>query len=278
MGIEGWKYYNYAAIPTTAPHIVPDLTTVKNRHIFKRGVHGGRTALLVRWTEKWDCEEKTEWWYVIKDTPFDISKLKAKRRYEINKGIRNFDVKTIDPNTLTEEVYRVTKEAYSEWPEKYRPNVSKEGIKRSIDSWSSSTVFGGFERESVKLMSYAVLTEYDSYIEFSILRAVPGAERLGINAAMVAGILNHYSEQLANGIYINDGSRSIRHETAFQDYLEKYFGFRKVYCKLRIAYKGIMGFAVKLLYPFRNKIKNDSSIGSKISAILRMEEIRRKCT
>ena len=277
MGIEGWKYYNHAAIPTTAPHIVPDLTTVKNRHIFKHGVHGG-APLLVRWTEEWDCEEKTEWWYVIKDTPFDISKLKAKRRYEINKGIKNFDVKTIDPTTLSEEVYRVTKEAYSEWPEKYRPNVSKEGIKRSIDSWSSSTVFGGFERESVKLMSYAVLTEYDSYIEFSILRAVPGAERLGINAAMVAGILNHYSEQLANGIYINDGSRSIRHETAFQDYLEKYFGFRKVYCKLRIAYKGMMGLAVKLLYPFRDRINKDTGIGSKISAILRMEEIRRKCT
>ena len=25
MRIEGWKYYNHAAIPTTAPHEMPDL-------------------------------------------------------------------------------------------------------------------------------------------------------------------------------------------------------------------------------------------------------------
>ena len=126
-------------------------------------------------------------------------------------------------------------------------------------------------------MSYAVLTEYDTYIEFSILRAVPDAERLGINAAMVAGILENYKKELENGIYINDGSRAIRHETAFQDYLEKFFEFRKAYCKLDIAYKRKIALIVKLLYPFRDKISNESGIGSKISAILKMEEIRRNC-
>lgn len=276
MGIEGWKYYNHAAIPTTAPHIVPDLISVKNRHIFKRGVHGG-TAFLARWTEEWDCEDKTEWWYVIKDTPFDISKLKAKRRYEINKGIKNFEVKTINPNSFADDIYRVTVEAYSGWSEKYRPSVTEEGIQKSIKSWHDSTVFGGFDRATGKLMAYAVLSEYDSYIEFSILRTVPDAEKLGINAAMVAGILEKYRMQLEKGIYINDGTRAIRHETAFQDYLEKYFEFRKAYCKLEIAYNTIIGITVKILYPFRDKIGNKSSIGSKITAILKMEEIRRNC-
>lgn len=46
---------------------------------------------------------------------------------------------------------------------------------------------------------------------------------------MVARILEDNNDRLNKGFYINDGARSIRHETAFQDYLEKYFGFRKAY-------------------------------------------------
>jgi len=274
--IEGWKYYNNAVIPSCAPHMIPNLAVVKNKEVFRSKQFQGR-VLLARWTSDWDCERQTEWWYIIKDSPFDISKLKAKRRYEINKGIKNFDVRIVDASALKDDFYRVTIEAYSGWPEKYRPNVSKESIQELIVSWSKSIIFGGFDRESGELMAYAVLTDFGTYIEFSILRAVPNAEKLGINAAMVAGILEHFKEKLEHGIYINDGSRSIRHETAFQDYLEKYFEFRKAYCKLEIAYKGIVGMAVKCLYPFKDRITGDSSIGSKVLAILKMEEIRRSC-
>lgn len=274
--ISDWKYYNHAVIPACAPHEIPDLDVVNNNEVFRSNAFE-RKVFLARWSTEWDTCNKTEWWYLIKDTPFDISKLKSKRRYEINKGMKNFDVKIINSKTFCDEVYRVTVEAYKGWPEKYRPTVNKNDINKLIEFWKVSTVFGGFEKASGKLMAYAVLTEYENYIEFSILRAVPEAEKLGINAAMVAGILNNYSEKLNKGIYINDGARAIMHETAFQDYLEKYFGFRKAYCKLNIAYRGIVGIIVKCLYPFRNMISSKSSIGTKIKAVLKMEEIRRKC-
>ena len=91
----------------------------------------------------------------------------------------------------------------------------------------------------------------------------------------MAGILEHYKMRFDGKFYINDGSRSIRHETAFQDYLEKYFGFRKAYCHLNVKYRKGFGVIVRILYPFRKYIKPDSGIGSKVSAILRMEEICR---
>lgn len=40
---------------------------------------------------------------------------------------------------------------------------------------------------------------------------------------MVAAILEDNNHKLSTNYYINDGARSIRHETAFQDYLEKIF-------------------------------------------------------
>lgn len=270
--IEGWKYYNHAMIPTTAPHEMPDLKPVDDGSIWKIGCG---ITFLVRWSSDWDCGYETEWWYCIKDTPFDISALKSKRRYEINKGNKNFSVKKINPKKYENDLYRITLLAYSGWPEKYRPKVEKASFHECIDAWSESDVFAGFSIETGEMAGFALLIDYESYVEFSVLRVNPDAEKLAINAAMVAGVLDYYKDRFDGKFYINDGSRAIRHETAFQDYLEKYFDFRKAYCRLNVKYKKGFGCVVKILYPFRKHISADSKIGSKICGILMMEEIRR---
>ena len=45
MRIEGWKYYNHAAIPTTAPHEMPDLRAVEKGDVWKIG--GGYSLSLI---------------------------------------------------------------------------------------------------------------------------------------------------------------------------------------------------------------------------------------
>lgn len=268
-----WKYYNHAAVPTTAPHEEVDLTPINDGSIWKMN---GK-PLLARWTSEFDCGYVTNWWYVIKDTAFDISALKAKRRYEINKGKKNYRVKRINPQDFSEELFFVTVAAYSQWPEKYRPHTEKESFIKSVANWERYVVLAGFEVESEQLCGYALLQEHECHVDFVSLRVTPESEKKGINAAMVAGVLDEYSSRLGSNYYICDGARSIRHETAFQDYLEKYFEFRKAYCKLNIRYRFPIGIVVKLLYPFRNKINNNSGVGSQIIGVLRMEEICRSC-
>lgn len=246
MNIEGWKYYNYAAIPTCAPDENPDLTPIKKGTIWRLG---GAKTLFARWTSDWDCGYETEWWYVIKDTPFDPSTLKSKRRYEITKGNRYFDVRKINPGEYFEDICRVTIAAYSGWPKKYRPHIDERRMLKFVDDWSQWSVFGAFSKDDGLLQSYAVMEDYYSYASFSVLRTNPKMEKLAVNAAMIDGILDFYNERLKNEFYICDGSRVIRHETAFQDYLEKYFSFRKAYCKLNVIYKRGIGIAVKILYP-----------------------------
>ena len=124
MKIDGWKYYNHAAIPTTAPHTKVNLEPIENNTIWKK-LDGGGYCLLARWSSDWDCGYETEWWYCIKDSPFDLTSLKAKRRYEINKGKKNFRIEKIDPMNYINDLYMVTVLAYSAWPEKYRPVVKK---------------------------------------------------------------------------------------------------------------------------------------------------------
>lgn len=136
MEIQGWKYYNHAAIPTTAPHEKPNIPSILDRSIWK--VRGG-DPLLARWITDFDCEHETNWWYVIKDTPFEIDELKAKRRYEINKGRKNFTVQEIVPCDYPDELYQITVAAYSQWPEKYRPHIAedsfKSGLINGIPTW-----------------------------------------------------------------------------------------------------------------------------------------------
>lgn len=137
--IEGWKYYNHAAVPTCAPHEQPDIKPLEKGLVWSK-VQGA--PLLERWTTDWDCDHETNWWYVIKDTPFDIVSLKSKRKYEINKGNKNFDVRVIDPQSFKDELFRVTVAAYSGWSEKYRPSVTKESIADAVQQWQEYLVFG----------------------------------------------------------------------------------------------------------------------------------------
>jgi len=277
MQIEGWKYYNHAVIPTTAPHVNPNMAPIEDRSIWKIG---GGTPLLARWTTEFDCGYETNWWYVIKDTPFDISALKAKRRYEINKGNKNFNVKEINPKEWVEDIYAVAVAAYATYPESYRPNVSHDQFVSDVLGWDFYKVYGAFSVEDNSLCGYACLNKRNlegNYINFTLMKAIPDKERLGLNAAMVNKILEDHKDFLNNGGYICDGARSIQHETAFQDYLEKYFGFRKAYCRLNIVYNPKYSFIIKIAYKFRKLLRKLEfiSVIRMANALLRMEEINR---
>lgn len=266
----GWKYYNYALIPTTSPIEPVKISELSEKDIWKKNPK----ALLARWTTEYDCEYETNWWYVIKDTPFELSELKAKRRYEITKGARNFDVRIIEPEKYAEEIFSITKAACDAWPAKYRPSIKREEFIKSVMTWQDYEVYGAFSKNSGILCAYGMLLRYEKWIDFCVLRANPICEKLAINAAMVFGILENNREFLRNGGCICDGARSINHETAFQDYLEKYFGFRKAYCKLHIQFRPMVKLAADILYLFKNRLEKHDNIGiiHKINGVLKMKE------
>lgn len=280
MQIEGWRYYNYAAVPTVAPHEPVNGTPLGDGSIWNLTSVRGSKPMMAQWITDFDCPEETNWWYVIKDEPFDLSAIKAKRRYEINKGIKNFEVRRVDPVEYAEQICDVTIAAYQSYPAKYRPNVDREKHIKEICGWAKEHVslYCAFDRESGKLSGYARLEQKGRYMEFCVLRVVPDCERQGINAAIVNGFLTELNAFLSEGGYISDGTRNIRHETAFQDYLEKYFGFRKAYCKLHIRYKGVFNLAIKFLYPFRKlllKLDHISKVHL-LNSLLKMEEFTAK--
>jgi hypothetical protein len=276
-----WKYYNHALINDFAPNeeiSQSDLDLLKDRKFWKSKNWDGATPLFARYTTNFDCGFETEFWYVIKDTSFDISSLNAKRRYNITKGKQFFECKIIDPSEFTEQIYNVAVAAFSAYPKKYRPNVDHDSFIKDVLNWHLKfTVIGGFFKETNELCGYAVISSHGSWLSFDILKTNPSFEKYNINAAIVYQILTEFNSELAEGKYLCNGTRSINHETKFNDYLERLFEFRKAYCKLNIVYNPKYKCLIKCLYVFRKLLKKFDNIGivHNLNSVLKMEEIVR---
>ena len=164
MSVDEWHYYNHAAIPSTPPHEDPDIQPVKSGEIWKMS----GTPLLARWTTEFDCGYETNWWYCIKDTPFDLSSIKSNYRYKINKEIKNFDVRVIEPKKYIQELYEVFKEAFASWPAKYRPQFTysdAEALSQKLSVDSEMICYGAFYRETGELCGIMQAPTYETHVE-----------------------------------------------------------------------------------------------------------------
>ena len=76
--------------------------------------------------------------------------------------------------------------------------------------------------------------------------------------------------------YVNDGARSISHDTNIQSFLIQKFRFRKAYCRLHIVYSKRVKLLISLIYPFRLLIRCFRiGVFLKLNILIKQEEIRR---
>lgn len=78
--------------------------------------------LFALYPTDFDCDNETKWWYTIKDNTYDLNSINSKRRYEIRKGLKNFDVQQIDPLEYITEITYVERLSFEAYPIQYRPS------------------------------------------------------------------------------------------------------------------------------------------------------------
>lgn len=137
-------------------------------------------------------------------------------------------------------------------------------------------MFGGAFDNEGELSAFQIIDDYNSYFSLGQGKSNPNKQKYQVNAALIASYLNYYAEDIKKGKYISNGTRNIIHETNFNEDLCKKYGFRKAYCKLNIKYRFPIGIFVRILFPLRKKINNETKIGNLILSVLKMEEICRK--
>lgn len=252
-----WQYYQHCyirkdyEIPLDSE---PSFLQIEKEY---KSIHGDekKRAFFARYITEFDVNEPTEWWFTVKDSEYDLSKLQSKKRYEITKAHKFCIAKKIKGCDYEKELFDCCVKAFDAYPEKYQPrSFDYEAFKKSIKSWDENQnihIYAAFFVETNLLVGFLLVEQKNRFVKLVMQKTDPAYEKYNSNAALVDCMCNDWNEKIKAGeVVITNGSRSIKHQTNFNAYLEKYFGFRKAYARLKIVYRFPFGVIVFLLKPF----------------------------
>ncbi|MCL1850091.1 MAG: hypothetical protein FWF70_01595 [Bacteroidetes bacterium] len=269
-----WRYYNHALLPNCAPNEDAEIEQLKDKTIWK--AFTPNRPLLACWTSHFDCGYETGWWYCILDKPFDITSISSNRRSKIKQTAGNFDVSIIDVKEYAEQMFDIHKSAYKTYNKTGTFNTDKNRFCEEVKQWEN-IVFGAFDKDSNRLAAYYRVKINATHIDLMTLKSDPDFEKRGVNLAIMYFVYNYFRKDIEQGKYLCGGSRNIYHQTNFQEFREKNFGFRKAYTHLHIQYAPFVAPLIKLLYPFRRIIHRlPFTIANQINGVLLMEKIRKR--
>jgi hypothetical protein len=264
-----WKYYHGALLPQSAPHIKIELKKEEEQKLLKLS-----KAYFLRYVSNWDKEEESQFWYVIKDNFGGLEELSANSRSKVRRGLNHCIVKKVTQEVIANEGYKVYKHALKNYNTYIEPADKKTFIKtilasRMCDFWAV------YKKDEDRMIAYSQNAIEENSVNYSTIKFHPEYLKLYPSYALFFTMNQYYLEE-KNFLYVNDGAKSISHNTNIQTFLIDKFKFRKAYCKLHIVYRWDIGLAVKVLYLFKSFMPQiNSKIFNKVSVLLKQEEIRR---
>jgi hypothetical protein len=240
-----WRKYNGAILPESPPHLLVETENLE-KEIKKNRV------FFARWASDFDCEKETKFWHIICDCKIELSDYSRNTRSKINRGLKHSEVRIIDINTVIHSGYEVYISAFNNY-KTYLKLKTKEEFIRQIEDTQSGWEFWGVFFEGV-LIAYSKNKIVDNYCEYASLKFNPKYLRYYSSYALLYSMNNYYMTE-KNFSYVDNGARSISHNTNIQDFLIQKFKFRKAYCKLHILYTKNVKIIISVLYPFRFFLK-----------------------
>lgn len=266
-----WVEYQSSLIPQIPPHkmIPPPPEEIK------RMVRDTNT-FFARWVDNWDCEEKSLFWAVIKDQFDGMEELSSNTRSKVRRGLKNCSVEPIEKKFVKENGYRVYLNAFNRYDNYLLPSNENEFVK-SIDNLDENWEFWGVfdKKNNSNLIAYSQNWIYEKTAEYKIIKFDPDYLNLYPSYALFFEMNKHYLEKMKFN-YVNDGYRSVAHQSNIQEFLIQKFKFRKAYCKLNLYYSPITRFIVKMLFPFKPLIDMfNVRLIKKVKTLLFLELINR---
>ncbi|MFO7790642.1 MAG: hypothetical protein R6V32_08725 [Bacteroidales bacterium] len=267
-----WKMYQGALISENPPHVDITLSDKEIKHL----LHAS-SAWFIRWPSEWDKDKESLWWYVIKDAFGGLEELSGNTRSKVRRSFKRQDFRKVDPEIISEQAYDVYCEAFNSYKTHLKP-LSENDFKHYVLSLDTEIwdFFAAFDKESNVMTAYSQNLVLNDAAEYKIIKLHPGYLRNYSSYGLIYRMNEYYLKEKELK-YVNDGSRSIAHDTNIQDFLIKKMKFRKAYCRLNVRYRACLGFFIRLLYPFRKVFRSGKiSVFKKLSVLLKQEEIRRK--
>ena len=264
-----WRIYQVALVSTYPPHVNIRVDRQMLAALIKE-----KGALFARWTDNWDCDIQSCFWYVIKDSFVPLENMLAKQRSEIKRGLKNCDVRMVTREYIENFGYTVYMKAFASYSTHLEP-MTETDFKNAIGASENSEFWAVFIRDTDLFIAYSHNILQDEVCHYSTIKFDPDCLNLYPGYALIHTMNEVYLRDRGFK-YVSDGARNISHDTNIQDYLIKKFGFRRAYCRLNILYRPDIAVIVNVLFPFRKLFSHaKAGILAKVASVLGQEEMRR---
>lgn len=260
-----WRRYHKAVIQASPKPQPARLPKSEAKDLLRKS--GG---LFVRYFTR-SFPQPTEFWYSACGE-YDFEKLSRKARNQVRRARKNCEVRRIDAIWLAEHGYGCYSAAFA------RHGRSPFRSEAKLRSDCLADAAGPFEFWGVfvgdKLAGFTKCAVGSDYVAMVVAKFDPQYLAFYPAYALMDAMLAEYAGR--RRMPVTNGFRPIAHDTNMQGFLEK-FGFRKIFCDLRIVYRPLVRLCVDLLLPLRRVVArlNRPAAAANIKALLAQELIQR---
>lgn len=266
-----WRLYQGVLIPDEPPDKEIKITTQQIKYLLKTS-----GAYFIRWISNFDCQNKTEFWYVIKDSSSQLDSLSQNTRHNVRRGLKRCIIEKIPAEIVAKEGYESYIQAFNKYETFIKPET-KEEFEYNILSKTKNPrwEFWGIWNSDKKMIGYSINEIFEDSCSYATTKFHPHYLKLYPSDSLFFTMNSYYINDRKMK-YINDGPRSLSHKTNIQDYFINKFDFRRAYCRIHIYYSPKIKVLVNLFYPFSKIIRLiNLNLTNKLDVLLKHEEIRR---
>jgi len=274
-----WSEYQKTIVPVAPVKYNYSLNSSENELLFNKF----SKALMLRYTDGFETEDNLkckEWFAIINDSFTELEFLQADRRNEIKRGFKNCTVELVDAEFIASNGFDVFISAYKRYKSVKAPDISENEFKQKVvlkKTFDDIFHFWGVFFNS-KLIGFAENFIFDD-IEagYSTIKLNPDYLSYYPSYALIYS-MNKYYLQDHKVEYVNDGFRSILHQSNIQEFLINKFDFQKKYTNLNVNYRFVLSSFLSLTSSIGVIKKNLAKLSPKLSAIYKLDEISKHCS
>lgn len=232
---------------------------------------------LLRWTNGFGGNRSQEYYAAVCDRFFDLASMSSHIRSQVRRGLKSCEARRVDAHFIAEHGYEVYARAY----ERYRnvssriwsPDAFRSQIEMTVDYSDIIHYWGVFHGDV--LIGFSVNNVYDRIeAAYTMVKLHPDYLKLYPMYALIYRMNEFYLDQQGFE-YVNDGWRSLLHESSVQEFLISKFGFHKAHADVSVCYGLPLAAMITVTWPFRSVL---GSWNAKLKALYTLEETRRSAS
>lgn len=178
-------------------------------------------GVLLRNVYNWDCEHKTSFWFVIKDSFGGMEELSSKMRNQVKKSLKTYDVIRVPASEMLKVGFPVFQLAVENYRVKapqiaidsFESRIGESEKAGNVDFWCV------YEKETHKVVALSINTLHKDCCEYNTMKAIPAYLRNSTYPyyGLIYEMNRYYLQELGLK-YVNDGARSITEHSNIQPF------------------------------------------------------------